>query len=307
LLFRATRNHSFRAPGIQALYRPVTSSTNSNPAGFIDRQRNELVTGTIATRIGGNLDLKPERAISDSLGVVFEFPFAALKGLSISVDAGKLNYKDQIASLSTLQEWADLFPERLIRETTGTQPGRVTGIDTRSTNISRLEVETFDYQLNYQRATRRLGNFVARLSATEYRLWNAYRIPGAPPAPSLHIRPTRITWQTYWNKGAYGAGVSGFYQENSWTSAARTFTLFGSVIEWNAQFSYDFGWRTAQRLEALGKSSRPWRERLLENTKLAVTVNNVFDREPPHRQGNAGFGVTDPRQARYSLTLRKQF
>jgi hypothetical protein len=78
----------------------------------------------------------------------------------------------------------------------------VTGIDTRSTNISRLEVETFDYQLNYQRATRRLGNFVARLSATEYRLWNAYRIPGAPPAPSLHIRPTRITWQTYWNKGA---------------------------------------------------------------------------------------------------------
>ena len=307
LLFRATRNYSFRAPGIQALYRPVTASTNSNTAGFIDRQRNELVVGTITTRIGGNLDLKPERAISDSLGVVFEFPFAALKGLSISVDAGKLNYKDQIASLSTLQEWADLFPERLIRETTGTQPGRVTGLDTRSTNIARLEVETFDYQLNYQRATRQLGNFVARLSATEYRLWNAYRIPGAPPAPSLHIRPTRITWQTYWNKGAYGAGVSGFYQENSWSSAARTFTLFGSVIEWNAQFSYDFGWRTAQRLEALVTSSRPWRERLLENTKLAVTVNNVFDREPPHRQGNAGFGVTDPRQARYSLTLRKQF
>jgi iron complex outermembrane recepter protein len=316
LLLRATRNHSFRAPSIQALYRPVTSSTNANTGGFFDRQRNELVTGTVATRIGGNLDLDPERAISDNFGVVFEFPFAALKGLSISVDAGKLNYKDQIAALSTLQEWADLFPERLIRDTAGAQPGRVIGVDTRSTNISRLEVETFDYQINYQRATRRLGNFVARLSATEYRAWNAYRLPDSAPVNSLNFRPTRITWQTFWNKGAYGAGVSGFYQENSWLAPSPTAnppvlpfsrTLFASVIEWNAQFSYDFGWRTAQRLEALGTSSRPWRERLLENTKLAVTVNNVFDREPPHRQGNAGFGVTDPRQARYSLTLRKQF
>lgn len=315
LLFRATRNHSFRAPGIQVLYRSVTDSTNANTAGFFDRQRNELVAGVIATRIGGNLGLQPERAISDNLGVVFEFPFAVLKGLSISFDAGKLNYQDQITTLSTLQEWADLFPERLIRDTAGAQPGRVIGIDTRATNISRLEVETFDYQINYQRATRSLGNFIARLSATEYRSWNAYRLPTSAPVNSLNLRPTRVTWQTYWNKGPYGAGVSGFYQENSWLAPSPTAnppilpfsrTLFASVIEWNIQASYDFGWRAAQSLAALGSNPRPWRQRLFEGTKLAVTVNNVFDREPPHRQGNAGFGVTDPRQARYSLTLRKQ-
>ena len=56
----------------------------------------------------------------------------------------------------------------------------------------------------------------------------------------------------------------------------------------------------------MGRAPRSWRERLLDDTKLAVTVNNVLDREPPHRQGNAGFGVTDPRMARYSLTLRKK-
>lgn len=305
LLFRATRNYAFRAPGIQALYRPVTDSTNQNTAGFIDPRRNEPVTGVIATRIGGNLGLKPETSISDNFGVVFELPFRALRGFSLSVDTIKLTYRDQIASASSLQEWADLFPERLIRDPAGAQPGRVTGIDTRQTNISRLVVESYDYQLNYQRATA-WGNFTARLAATEYRRWDAYRIAGAAPATSLHVRPTRLSWQTYWTKGPYGAGVSGFYQENSWFNATRQFTLFASVIEWNAQVSYDFGWKSPARFAAAVASNRSWRARVLDETKLAITVNNVFDREPPHRQGNAGFGVTDPRMARYSLTLRKK-
>ena len=315
LLLRATRNYAFRAPTVNTLYRAVTSSINTNPAGFFDRQRNELVTGTVITTIGGNLGLVPEHSISDNLGVVVDVPFKLLKGLSFSVDAIQVNYKDQIASLSTLQEWADLFPELLIRDTTGTQPGRVIGVDTRSTNISRQILETYDYQVTYQRTTA-WGSFTARLGATEYRKLDSIRIPGAPPVTSLHLRPTRVTWQTYWSKGPYGAGVSGFYQENSWVTASLAAnppilpwsrTQFASVIEWNTQLSYDFGWK-ANRLAALATAgSRPWRDRLLDGTKLALTVNNVFDREPPHRQGNAGFGVTDPRMARYSFTLRKAF
>ncbi|MSU68585.1 MAG: hypothetical protein CK548_07180 [Opitutia bacterium] len=306
LLFRATRNYSFRAPSIQALYRPVTDSSNSNPSGFIDRVRNELVTGTIQTKIGGNKDLKPEHSISDNLGIVFEVPFKLFKGLSLSVDRMKLDYKDQIASLSTLQEYSDLLPERLIRDAT---TNKVIGIDTRSANLSRQFLETYDYSLNYQRNTP-WGNLTARLTATEYKKLDSVRIPGAPPVPTLHTRPTRLSWQTYWGKGPYGAGVSGFYQENSWTSAARTTTLFASVIEWNVQASYDFGYQAmAQRLSRNVSSLSHWqafRAHPLADTKLAVTVNNVFNREPPHRQGLAGFGVTDPRMARYSLTLRKK-
>lgn len=306
LLLRATRNYAYRAPGIQALYRPVTSSTNANTSGFIDRQRNELVTGVIATQIGGNLGLIPEHSISDNFGVVLEVPFRWFKGLSLSVDAINLEYKDQITSLSTLQEWADLFPERLIRDTTGTQPGRVIGIDTRSTNISKLLLETVDYQVNYQRTTS-WGTVTARVTATDYRRLDAIRIPGATPASSLYLRPTRMTWQTYWNKGPYGAGVSGFYQGNSWTSTAQTLYLFASAVEWNTQLSYDFGWKRAGSGVSSERLPRTWRDWAFKGTKLAINVNNVLDREPPHRQGNAGFGVTDPRMARYSLTLRKAF
>jgi outer membrane receptor protein involved in Fe transport len=305
LLFRATRNHSFRAPSVQSLYRPVTESTNTNPGGFIDRQRNELVTGTMITKLGGNMNLKPEKAMSDNIGVVFEVPFALFKGLSFSVDRMQLEYKDQISSLSTLQEWADLFPERLIRETTGPQPGRVIGVDNRSTNIARLMLESFDYQVNYQRSTA-WGSFYARFAATEYRRLDSFRIPGAAPTSTLYLRPTRLSWQTSWSKGRLGAGVSGFYQENSWTSNARTFTQFASVIEWNTQVSYDFGYKSTADLLQLNPGKRTWTEWMFSDLKLAVAVNNVFDREPPHRQGNAGYGVIDPRMRRYSLTLRKK-
>jgi outer membrane receptor for Fe3+-dicitrate len=127
----------------------------------------------------------------------------------------------------------------------------------------------------------------------------------------VHLYPTRISWQSFWGKGPYGAGVSGFYQENSWTSAARTATQFASVIEWNVQASYDFGYRAMQqRLSGGGSASMSrWqslRANPLADTKLSLVINNVFDREPPHRQGNAGFGVTDPRMRRYALTLRKK-
>ncbi len=309
LLFRGTRNYSFRALGIQALYRPVTDSTNANTAGFIDRQRNELVTGILATRIGGNRNLKPEHSISDNVGVVFELPFKALKGLSFSIDAVRLTYRDQIASLGTLQEWADLAPDRLTRDTTGPQPGRVIGIDTRTTNISRLELETYDYQVNYQRSTP-WGNLTARLAATEYRRVDAIRIPGAAPVSSLYLRPTRLSWQTYWARAAYGAGVSGFYQENSWSSTLRTTTLFASTIEWSVQGSYDFGYKYSREMLTQGGAGLSrWQslwQRPLADTKIALNINNVFDREPPHRQGNAGYGVIDPRMRRYTLTLRKK-
>jgi iron complex outermembrane recepter protein len=305
LLFRGTRNHAFRAPSVQALYRPVTNSTNSNPSGFVDPVRNELVTGTVTTRIGGNINLKPERSTSDNLGVVLDAPGRWLKGLSFSVDLIEITYKDKISSFGSLQEIATLAPDRLIRDATGPQPGRVTGIDTRSVNLAKDELEVVDYAVQYRRSTS-WGHFSARAGLTDYRKVQSIRIAGAAPVTSLHLRPTRMSWQAYWNKGPYGAGVSGFYQDKIWTSAARTTLTFASAIEWNTQFAYDFGWKDAE-LASVIDNRGPWRQRLLSGTKVSLNVNNILDREPPHRQGNAGFGVTDPRMARYTLTLRKQF
>lgn len=301
LLFRGTRNHAFRAPGIQSLYRPPTNSTNTNTAGFIDPVTGQLVTGTVTTVIGGNINLKPERSVSDNIGIVLDLPGRWLKGLSLSVDLIEITYKDKISSLGTLQEIATLAPDRLIRNTSG----QVTGVDTRSINIAKDVLKMVDFALQYRRQTE-WGNFSARAGLTDYRQVDAIRIPGAAPVTSLHLRPTRLTWQSYWNKGPYGVGISGFYQDKIYTTAARTALIFSSAIEWNAQLAYDFGWKDGGHGH-LTDRNLPWRQRLLSGTKLSLNVNNFLNREPPHRQGNAGFGVTDPRMARYTLTLRKQF
>ncbi|MDB6113477.1 MAG: hypothetical protein JWQ62_422, partial [Lacunisphaera sp.] len=137
-------------------------------------------------------------------------------------------------------------------------------------------------------------------------------IPTAASVDTLFQFPTRFTWQTYWNKGPYGVGVNGFYQAHRYRNAAHTFTVaqgtpyqFNSAIEWNLQLAYDFGWRASQANAEAGDHA--WNKRLLANTKLSLTVFNVLNREPPAVQGEAGFAVTDPRMARYALTLRKSF
>jgi len=300
LLFRGTRNHAFRAPSVQSLYRPVTSSTNANTTGFIDPVNNVLVTGTITTRIGGNILLQPERSTSDNIGVVLDVPGKWFKGLSVSADLIEITYKDKISQFASLQEIANLAPERLIRNANGV----VTGIDSRQVNLAKDELKMIDYAMQYRRSTP-WGNFSARAGMTDYKTVQSIRIPGATPVSSHHLRPTRMTWQTYWNKGPYGVGVSGFYQDKIWTTAAQTTLTYASAIEWNAQVAYDFGWKDGE-LSSLTDKTRSWRQRLLSGTKLSLNVNNFLDREPPHRQGRAGFGVTDPRMARYTLTLRKQ-
>lgn len=310
-LVRASRNHAFRAPGLQALYRPVTNSTltiTNLSTSPLDPQRGStpLPLGVYTSTIGGNLGLKPEQSISDNVGIVLESPFGLLKGLSFSVDYQLLDYTDRLQGLST-QQIFDFFPERITRGANlpGDLPGWAgvpTLIDTRTANIAKLEIQAVDYQLSYRRTTP-WGTFDARVALTDYLKYLATSVPGATPVSTLYQYPTRLSWQTYWTKGPYGFGVSGFYQEKQYLNITYTTTRFLRAVEWNAQLAYDFD----RRNTAAGRNDTRLKRWLFAGTKLSLTVNNVFDREPPHIQGNAGFAVTDPRMARYVLTLRKSF
>lgn len=302
MLLRGTRNHAFRAPSVQSLYRPVTHSLLTNiGTGFTDPVTNEQVVGSLDTLRGGNPDLQPERSISDNFGVVLNVPGHWFKGLSLSADLIQISYTDKIAPIIGLQETAVLAPERLIRDATG----HVITVDLRPINLSKDVLEMVDFALDYQRSTP-WGNFRARAGLTDYRKVESTRVPGAVPLSTVHQRPTRMTWLTSWSKGPYAAGVSGFYQDTIWFNSTRTTILFGSAIEWNVNFAYDFGWKDGE-LNSVMESRRTGRNRLLSGTKLSFNVNNVLNTEPPHRSGRAGFGVTDPRMARYVLTLRKSF
>lgn len=301
LLLRGTRNDSFRAPDLQSLYRPITTyNYRVRPTDrLFDAARNEFFSGFIQRSLGGNLDLKPERATSTNVGIVLEPPFAFLDGLSLSVDFLRLEYEDRIGQ-ATLQTILDFFPERVRRganlpgDAPGI-PGRISGIDTRSFNIARTDIRSVDYQIKYVRSTA-MGHFDIRGAATVYDRYVSRPLPAAPLADTGFRYPTRYTAQAYWNRGPLGLGISGFMQEHEFSDEERASILYATAVEWNAHMSYDFG-----------RGMGGWAGNLLSDMRLSLTVFNVFDREPPHQAGNAGFAITDPRMRRYTVSLTKTF
>jgi hypothetical protein len=170
----------------------------------------------------------------------------------------------------------------------------------RAFNIGQVKIRSIDYQIRYTRATS-IGTFDFRGAATTYDTYESKNTPLSQTVSTSYDYPDRYTWQSYWNRGPIGLGLSGFYQPHQFTNATRTAQRWGSALEWNGQFSYDF------RAAGFSAGSGSSLARVLADTKVALTINNLFDREPPHLQGSAGFAVTDPRMRRYSLSLLKTF
>jgi hypothetical protein len=310
-MLRATRNHAFRAPTLNSLYRPTTTGNlrfsflppEDQP---IDHARNgEIMNYNITSLIGGNLALKPETSVSDNIGIVLELPFKMFDGLSLSVDLSDIDYTNRILEGLDAQYIIDFLPERVTRGAglpgdPPDLPGRITRLDVRGFNIGQVRIRSIDYQIRYTRATS-IGTFDLRAAATSYDKYDSKNLPVSRTVSSSYNYPDRYTWQSYWNRGPIGLGVSGFYQARQFIDDTRTAQRWGSALEWNGQFAYDFS------AAGYTANSGSMLARVLTGTKLALTINNLFDREPPHIQGNAGFAVTDPRMRRYSLSLVKAF
>jgi outer membrane receptor protein involved in Fe transport len=311
LMLRGTRNYAFRAPTLNSLYRPTTTGnlffSFLDPADQpIDHARNdEVVNFNITSLKGGNLALKPETSVSNNIGIVLESPFEMLDGLSLSADLIDIEYTNRIFEGLDAQYIIDFLPERVTRgaglpgDPPGL-PGRITRLDVRGFNIGRVKVRSIDYQVRYTRATS-IGTFDFRGAATSYDAYQSRNTPVSPVVSSSYNYPDRYTWQAYWNRGPIGLGLSGFYQAHQFVDATRTVQRWGSAMEWNGQFAYDF------RAAGFNARSGSPLARLLADTKVALTINNLLDREPPHLQGTAGFAVTDPRMRRYALSLVKTF
>jgi outer membrane receptor protein involved in Fe transport len=308
LMVRGTRNHAFRAPTMYDLYRRVVDGSYTFFAfdGLVDPLRNdEPLDGlTVDTIVGGNNNLKPERSASNNIGIVLDVPLAMFAGLSLSVDVVDFHYADRIGGLG-FEETFLLFPGLVTRgdplpgDPPG-MPGPITRVDRRAVNTAETDILSIDYQVKYTRATS-VGTFDLRAAATVYDSWESKSVPSAPAQSSSHFRPDRYTWQSYWTRGPLGLGLSGFHQARRFNDAARTTLRFGAATEWNSQMSYDFG-----KAGFSGRDS--WLASILADSKVSLTIFNLFDREPPHLQGGrGGFAVTDPRMRRYSLSFQKTF
>src|SRR6185503_7723021 len=133
----------------------------------------------------------------------------------------------------------------------------------------------WDASMKYYRNTP-IGAFMLTYNASKtYRNRNQVR-PGAPPAINAvpQAFPLKESGSLFWKKGAYETGALFSYRDILRTTTTQRATP--SSIRWDWRGSIDFaktGWAKPD--------SERWYKRWLADSRVSLTVFNVFDRNPP--------------------------
>ncbi|MBB5987538.1 TonB-dependent receptor [Sphingobium lignivorans] len=160
LRFRATRSRDIRAPAIFELFSPGSFTNTALTVNGVT----EVIP---QNRTIGNLDLKPEKADTLTLGVVLQ-P-SAIPGLRVSLDYYKINLKDAIDTLSAANignacTAGDALSCSFITfAANGVTPVR---LEAPIQNISQFETSGLDLALSYRLSLGGSGALTTRLSGT---------------------------------------------------------------------------------------------------------------------------------------------
>jgi outer membrane receptor protein involved in Fe transport len=293
-------------PTLQQRSQPVvvSNSTTVAVASNLDPLRGNTVNPVYPTTRGGKPDLRPEKSENTTAGFVAEVP--PLKGLSFSFDWFDNVFRDRIATL-LFNQMALLYPERITRGTNlpTDQPGWagvVTAADMRPINVGYNQITGYDIGLKYDR---RLGwgEVQAAVTGTKYTKNVFVPTPGGAPSPTVNTDslPVQISGNAFLFHREWGVGVLTTYRAANRPAADRAVTP--AAIRWDVQFNYDFA-------KAAWVKSRDsaWVRRALGDTKLSLTLYNVFNRRPPFDDlfmpDNT---VLDSRLRRFALSLRRTF
>jgi outer membrane receptor protein involved in Fe transport len=226
ILIRGNRSRDIRAPNLNELYQAGTanSSTVTNPffpgvgPGSGTYGANLAYLGTIT----GNLDLRPEKADSYSIGAVFTPRF--LPGFSASVDYWRVKVKDAIDSLS-----ADDIVNRCFEgladfcaaiTTDPANPSRVL-IARQPVNFSSILLRGLDFEAGYRTRIGN-GNFSLRGLATRY-IENtvATGVPGFKPLNSVGTLGVGTGTQSITPKWIYRVSAAYDTDDYTLTTVAR--------------------------------------------------------------------------------------
>jgi iron complex outermembrane receptor protein len=310
LTLRASRSEGFKPVRLYDLLAPRTEFTANytNTTTIRDPLRgNEQVIGTFLYTSGGNPDLESERSVSRNAGIVLDVPGKLFKGLSFSADYYEIKYTDRSGSTG-LQVLMNYFPERVTRanptpeDIAAGYEGRVITWDASNINLAGVWTKGWDFRATYSREFD-LGDISVNLSYSTPDLTYTQSTPAAAPTSTFGHQPDRFSGSAFWGRGAWDAGVTVNYQSRYYISGVTSpNSAYPSYIEWNPQVSYNFG-----RDPNFGVSGSAWYQRWLADSKLTVTVVNVFEKEPTILDAANNRFAGDPRLRRYIMTLTKKF
>lgn len=311
LMFRGSYGEGYKVPTLSQLYSGSVAGEDGfapgNPA-FLDPLRGyepvpEDPDFGLPMTSQGNPHLRPERSKNTTFGLVLEVP--GVKGLSFSAGYFDTKYVDRAGSIP-LTDRILLFPDtvqrgpRLPGDPPG-WPGPVISYDDSPINIAFERVSGYDAALKYSAATV-YGDFTFNAAVSRTTRREVRSTPNT--APTILSTPDTLPLQSsgsaFWTTGPWDIGVLYTYRADYRLST--TFSPTPSALRWDTQMSYAFS-----RAPWLSSQNR-WLARILRDTRLGVTIFNVFDTVPPFSSSTLPDNtVLDSRLRRYAISLTKQF
>ena len=224
-------------------------------------------------QFGGNRSLRPQTSDQWTLGIVVE----PLAGISLAVDWFDLKFKNMFGYvfIETILNNQHLYGHLLSRGPVQPQfpsiPGPITQVDQRPVNIDEVNIEGFDVNIKATGPATGWGRFAFNLDGSYYMKYDVRNPDGTfrsvisnqTDAPTPGVSPRYRQYATLnWTLGPWSATLGNLYQSSyvdagrDWEGAPRRVR---SLSLWDIYATYT------------GFSQ--W--------KLALGVQNLFDRNPP--------------------------
>ena len=293
LMLRTAVGKGFRAPSLTDLYTPQATSITGNGSRDYVRCPN-LATGAprdcnfqFTTITGGNPDLQPEKSISITAGVMWE----PIKNASISLDAFRINLKDAIvvgglgstyilANAERTTQYAR-FINRGAADGNAAGVGPIESIIQTNSNLFKTQVAGVDVDAMYRLRLGERNRVNLRLSGTYMSKYDVQTADGgytssldqALNASGGVVLRWKHNASVTWENGAYAATLMQNYQKR-YTDALANLAPAGTP---------------ARKVKAYQTFDTQLAYSGFKNTKLALGVKNMFDRDPPYTNLTSNF------------------
>ena len=322
IALRASYSEGFYPPDWHDVGMPV--NTMILPGFFPDPMRGNtlqfLTPGAPMMEImqGGNPDLKPERATSESFGMILTPRFAP--GLSLHVDYWRIEKVDAVVSTSFVNIISnpDAYGFLITRAPPSESDiangwlGFITAVDARAFNAAIHRTQGVDFKLRYMLDTARLGTFDFDSGAS---FVDKFEVLATPTTPAIDTvgGTGPLRWRAHgsltWSRNEWSVTLTGRY-----TGWRQTFTTTPSAsfpsasgldgdripssLIWDLQVGYELPYGAASS-SGLGS----W----LAGSRLTLGAINLFNEKPAFVSDGFAFynSVEDPRQRVVYMQLRK--
>ncbi len=306
LLLRGSAGTGFRAPSLPELYSPAsygaTGSNYDDPLRCPQTSSPRDCNAQFTTKLGGNIDLKPERSTNYTAGIVLE----PAPGLSAGAEYFYIKIKDVIGTPSETPIFDNMVAAEgaglLFRYAPGSvgcppQPAGVPcpvnyGVQT-NFNLNQITTSGVDLNLAYQLPKQSWGNLSFTIQGTYLIQWDQQE----KGTDTIKLA------------GKYGGGVASTVAGNGstggfprWKHNANMSYAYGP---WQANVNQLFvnGYEDADETRNVGSYSI-WGVNGaytgFKNLTLTVGVKNLFNTDPPYTRQSNSFQVgydpalTDP-------------